>query len=155
MSRKLLLEQCLLDAREKITGTLGIQIEGGKWGKRHTLTLEHPLGRNKFLAPAFSLGPFPSAGDGVTINMGFYRHSNPYHHVVGPSLRMILHLGDEHESLFVLPSGQSGHPFSPHYQDQFDLWRCGKYIRLDQDPETIKTFPTLHLVPPSPRIPIP
>jgi penicillin amidase len=103
-------------------------MEQWAWGKLHTLTLSHALGRHSLLEPFFSIGPLPSAGDGATLNMGFYRHSNPYRHIVGPSLRMIVELGDPPRSRFVLAGGQSGHPFSPHYADQFELWRRGGYI---------------------------
>ena len=44
--------------------------------------LSHPLGRIKLLRPLLNIGPFPSPGDGTTINTGFYRHSSPYAHTV-------------------------------------------------------------------------
>jgi penicillin amidase len=41
------------------------------------------------------------------------------------SLRMAIELGEWEQARFVLPGGQSGNPFSPHYGDQFDLWQKG------------------------------
>ena len=32
--------------------------------------------------------------------------------------------------MFVLPSGQSGHLISRHYDDQTNLWKNGKYLHL-------------------------
>lgn len=148
--RQLLVEKSLHETREELTTRLGVDSENWSWGKLHTLTLHHPLGRKKFLAPLFSIGPFPSSGDGVTINMGFYRHSNPYQHVVGPSLRMVIDLGDWERSGFILPSGQSGHPFSPHYGDQTELWRSGDYIRLSYDEKRTDDWPLLIFTPTSP-----
>jgi penicillin G amidase len=97
--------------------------------------LNHPLARIKLLQPLLSSGPFPSPGDGTTINMGFYRHSNPYEHTVGASLRFIIDVGRWQESRFVLASGQSGHPFTPHYGDQTPLWRAGRYISMQISPD--------------------
>jgi penicillin amidase len=129
-SRESLVEGSLREACRELRGLLGADMDQWSWGKLHTLIMTHSLGRSKILAPLFSLGPFPSSGDGVTINLGFYRHSNPYRHIVGPSLRMIVDLSDLPRSRFILSSGQSGHPFSPHYADQLDLWRRGDYIQL-------------------------
>ncbi|MBI2351553.1 MAG: penicillin acylase family protein [Deltaproteobacteria bacterium] len=79
--------------------------------------------------------------------MGFYRHSNPYKQVVGPSLRMIIDPGDWKRSGFILPSGQSGDCFSPHYRDQTQLWRRGGYIRLSCEEQNMQDWPILTLIP--------
>ncbi len=146
-SRRTVVEKSVRDAQEELTQRLGADREQWGWGELHTLTLHHPFDRSKILAPIFSLGPFPSSGDGVTINMGFYRHSNPFEHVVGPSLRMIIDLGDWKRSRFILPSGQSGYCFSPHYRDQIELWRRGEYIQLFYEEDNMKDWPILILTP--------
>ena len=145
--RQALVKSSLREACEELIQRLGADMEKWSWGRLHTLTLNHPLGRFKILAPFLSLGPFPSPGDGVTINTGFYRRSNPYQHVVGASLRMLIDLGDWSRSGFILPSGQSGHFFSPHYRDQAELWRRGEYIRLSHDEKEINKWPLLILTP--------
>lgn len=142
-----IVEKSLRETQQELLQRLGANMDQWSWGRLHTLTLRHPLGQSKILAALFSLGPFPSAGDGATINMGFYRHSNPYQHVVGPSLRMIINPGDWNRSRFILPSGQSGHCLSPHYRDQTELWRSGGYIRLCYDEEEMKDWPLLILTP--------
>jgi penicillin amidase len=35
------------------------------------------------------------------------------------------------ESSGIVPGGQSGNPFSPHYDDQLDEWAAGEYKPLD------------------------
>lgn len=146
-SRRGLVENSLAEACSELASALGDTMEHWRWGDLHTLTLEHPLSRVKFLKPLLSLGPFPSAGDGATLNLGFYRHSNPYRHTVGPSLRMIVELSAPPRSRGILPSGQSGRPFSPHYGDQTPLWREGKDIPLSAGDGEIKRWPTLKLIP--------
>ena len=142
-----LVETSLREALEELRARFGSDTKEWRWGNLHRLVLRHPFDRIKILAPFFSIGPFPSAGDGVTISMGFYRHYNPYQHLVGPSLRMILDVGDGEQSGFILPSGQSGHPSSPHYRDQTELWRRGDYIQLCYKEENLKDRPVFTLTP--------
>jgi penicillin amidase len=47
-----------------------------------------------------------------------------------PSLRCVMDVGDFDRSTFVLPSGQSGNPLSPHYDDMFPLWLEGKGVGI-------------------------
>jgi penicillin amidase len=146
-SRKSLVFKSLTETCDHLERAFGGNIENWTWGRLHTLTLDHALGRVKFLRPLVSIGPFPSAGDGTTLNMGFYRHSDPYRHTVGPSLRFIINLGHLGESRFIVSSGQSGHLGSPYYHDLTTLWRRGEYLRFIGIDERTKDLPLLSLVP--------
>ena len=44
-----------------------------------------------------------------------------------PSMRMIIDLSDLTQSVTIHTTGQSGHPYSPHYDDMIDLWRNIEY----------------------------
>ena len=129
-SRYALVCRSLREVREELEKSFGIDMDAWCWGKSHTLLLNHSLGRISILKPLVAIGPWPSAGDNVTINMGFYRHSNPYAHTVGASLRFIIDMANIEQSGFILASGQSGHVLSPYYGDQHQLWRDGKRLRL-------------------------
>jgi penicillin amidase len=85
--------------------------------------------------------------------MGFYRHSDPYKQTVGPSLRMIIDVGNWEQPGFILPSGQSGHPSSPYYKDQTELWRRGERVHLAYDNQATDQMLALVLAPPSPNFP--
>ena len=127
----------LRETCEALTQELGDNVACWRWGNIHQLGMRHSLGLIKLLRPMLSVGPFPSPGDGTTINVGFYRHSNPYEHTIGASLRYIIDVKDSQPSGFILPSGQSGHIFSPHLKDQTELWRNGRRISLARvGPET-------------------
>jgi penicillin amidase len=129
-SRQALVTGSLGEACEQLKASFGEDLEFWQWGKIHNLSLNHPLGRIRLLSPLLRIGPFASPGDGTTVNMGFYRHSNPYTHTVGASLRFVIDVGGW-QSNFILTSGQSGHPCSPYYRDQTSLWRSGRYIRME------------------------
>jgi penicillin amidase len=130
-SRQELVAKSLRETCEELGRTLGDDVERWQWGKIHSLLLNHSLGRVKLLRPLLGIRPLPSPGDGTTINMGFYRHSNPYTHTVGASLRFVVDVGNWDQSEFILASGQSGHSLSPHYGDQTALWRAGRYVRIE------------------------
>jgi penicillin G amidase len=114
----------------ELAETLGADMNAWNWGRIHRLHMNHALGRIAILKSLLEIGPLPTAGDGTSINLGFYRHSNPYTQTVGASLRFIADLGDTHSSMMILPSGQSGHPLSSHYRDQTDHWLHGKHLSM-------------------------
>jgi penicillin amidase len=95
------------------------------WGHVRPLTLEHPLGRVKALAPLFNRGPFSWGGDGNTVSQA--GGTSP---MVIASLRAVIPVGDWEEARFVLPGGQSGNPFSPHYDDLLPLWQRGDGVPI-------------------------
>ena len=65
------------------------------------------------------------------------------------SLRMAVEIGSWEEARFILPGGQSGNPFSPHYADQFPLWRRGEAVPIPWSEEAVRraTRQTLILEP--------
>ena len=129
-SRAALVRLALREACAELAQALGEDIGRWRWGNVHSLCLNHSLGRVPVLKNLLAIGPLPAPGDGMTVNLGFYRHSNPYTQTVGASMRFIAEMGARQSSDFVLPSGQSGHPWSSHYADQTRLWTEGKTISL-------------------------
>ena len=95
------------------------------WGKVRPLTLPNPFGRVATLAPVFNRGPFPWGGDSNTVSQA--GGSNP---AVIASLRFVVEVGDWDNARFVLPGGQSGNPFSPHYDDMLPLWQRGEGVPI-------------------------
>ena len=134
-------------ALRELTDRLRSPMEEWRWDRLHSVTLRHPLGLGSLLGPILSRGPFPSPGDGATINSGFFNHSHPYEHVVGASLRMVLDLNRRDRSTFIVAGGQSGDPFSSHYDDQTELWRQGNAIQLYYEEKAMKDWPVLLLAP--------
>lgn len=128
----------------------GPRPEGWRWGEVRQLTFVHPLGAREPFGSLFNLGPFPCGGDTETVNQAKVWHEepagNPYA-VAG--LRMALDVGNWDDNRFVLAGGQSGNPFSPHYDDQLRLWLEGQAMVMPWSEAAVReaTEATLVLVP--------
>jgi penicillin amidase len=110
---------------------LGPDPAGWAWGKLHHGYFEHPLA---FLLPpdtakAWSIGPLPHQGSGVTPMHTGYR-PNDFRTMMGSSFRLVADLADLDRSVVVNTPGQSGNPNSPHYRDLFETWIAGDYVPL-------------------------
>jgi len=107
---------------------LGPDIDDWAWGKLHTLTYDHPLGRVKPLDRLLNRGPYPLGGDGTTVwATGASKHDLDSQGVIGPPFRFIADLGDLRNCQGLLAPGQSGQPGSRHYDDQAQAWFTGDY----------------------------
>jgi penicillin amidase len=129
-SRQELVALSVREAREELRETFGNNAQRWHWGKFHKLSLHHSLSRVPILRSLLSIGPLPAPGDGMTLNLGFYRHSTPYSQTVGASMRFVADMSDPEAAEFILASGQSGHPSSPHYADQTALWQKGRTLNI-------------------------
>jgi len=118
--------RALDDATKDLTGRLGTDMTTWRWGGLHTITFEHQLSVAKPLNLLFDIGPLPRAGDGYSVNQAAYRLAKPFTLRNHASERMIVDFGDLDASLSVIPTGQSGQPFSRHWGDQTPLWASGQ-----------------------------
>lgn len=129
---------------------LGNTITDWKWGEVHTVEHEHPLGKVAALRGLFNVGPFASPGSNEVINNLFFGLTNEGKYYVkgGPSTRRIVDFSDIENSWSILPTGQSGNPFSKHYSDQAEMYNAGKFrkMKLNKE-EIIKTSTKLVLKP--------
>jgi len=108
------------------------------YGELHPFELRHPLAALPLLGRVFNRGPVPEAGSSSTVMVagGSWRGDRrPVSH--GPSMRWISVVGDADQSLSILPGGQSGHPFDPHYDDQLELFLEGRLRSLSWREPTI------------------
>jgi penicillin amidase len=99
------------------------------WGHVHQLELVHEtLGRsgNPLVESLFNRGPYEVGGGDSVVNATGWTAPRGYAVDWVPSMRMVVSLDDLDESRWVNMTGASGHAFSPHYNDQFELWRAGE-----------------------------
>ena len=110
-----------------------------RWGEMHRTHIGHPLGVVRALDRALRLniGPFPNAGSFYTVNVsGWNGREPPFTNTYGASQRHVVDMADPDGSGgFVIPTGQSGNPFSRHYRDQTPRWRAGRLWLIPLDRE--------------------
>ena len=119
--------------------TLGPDSTKWRWDSVHTLTHEHPLGKQKPLDMLFNVGPFPvPGGHEVPNNLAQRNGSAPWSVVYGPSTRRLIDFARPQEALGVNPVGQSGVWPDAHYRDQAELLAKGQYRREWLDEADVK-----------------
>ena len=132
------IEAALAAAIERLRSEHGADPARWGWGRLRPLTLRHPLGRVRRLAPLFNRGPFPWGGDGNTISQA---GTSPLRYLGNPlvvaSLRAVIDIGAWEEARFALPGGQSGNPFSPHYDDLLAFWLRGEGVPIAWSEEAV------------------
>ena len=102
------------------------------WGKAHSVEYQHPIGKLALLRPFFNVGPFEVSGSVEVINNQFFDFVDDGFYKVkgGPSTRRVIDFSDMENSWGILPTGQSGNPFSSHYKDQAELYNSGKFRKF-------------------------
>ena len=115
-----------LDAAGKdLVARLGSDVGKWRWGDLHTVSFEHPLSQAKPLDVVFTIGPVRRAGDGYSPNNGAYSLLRPFGVRSHASERQIVDLADVDASVSIIPTGESGQPYSRHWGDQTQLWASG------------------------------
>jgi len=130
---RLALDEALLRLSEKY----GPNIESWRWGDAHQAAQDHPvLGDVPILRYFVNLRQSTSGSDD-TLMRGVTKGTDPdpFLNVHGAGYRGVYDFADPDSSVFILSTGQSGHPLSRHYDDLGELWRRGEYIPMSLDPE--------------------
>jgi penicillin amidase len=124
------------DALVWVEETYGSSLETLRWGDAHEAAHDHPtLGEVPLLRWFVNIRQSTSGGDhtlqrGRTLGTG----PHPFLNVHAAAYRGVYDFADPDSSVFVISTGQSGHPLSRHYDDLGGLWRRGEYIPMSLDP---------------------
>ena len=132
--------ESFVQAFEYLENDLGADNGAWTWEKVHTLEHPHPIGQVEALRSFFNVGPFPVEGTREVINnMAFNYDGDGMHHVTaGPSTRRVIDFSDIDNSMSILPTGQSGNPFSEHYDDQAEMYVKGEFRKMLMNEKEIK-----------------
>jgi acyl-homoserine lactone acylase PvdQ len=89
-----------------------------EWQIRNRWNTQHPfVGRVPLIGRLFAVESPVQYGASAVL-----RAEKPHH---GPSTRMIWMPSNPEQSVWSFPTGTSGHPLSPHYQDWSKIWQNG------------------------------
>jgi penicillin amidase len=118
-------------ALAELASRLGPDMSKWTWGAIHPLMQKHFLSNRGDLGQLLDRSGLPCPGDGTTILSG----TPDANHAawLGAGYRMVADLGDPACTMASIDvSGESGHPGSPHYDDQIQPWDRGELrtIRL-------------------------
>ncbi|NNE86779.1 MAG: penicillin acylase family protein [Silicimonas sp.] len=114
----------------------GQELETLRWGDAHEAAHDHSvLGDIGWISWVVNIRQSTSGSDntlrrGRTAGTG----ANPFQNVHGAGYRGVYDFADPDSSVFIISTGQSGHPLSRHYDDLGELWRRGEYIPMTLDP---------------------
>lgn len=101
----------------------GKDVRKWTWGEYNKLTIASPILRAlPLVAGYWQIGPVGMDGSSTTVKQTTPR--------LGPSMRMVVDFGDPRGGLMNLPVGQSGHPLSGHFKDQWGAYAKGESFPL-------------------------
>jgi penicillin amidase len=132
-------DDCILAAIDASIADLtaeGRRLDERTWGEFNRAQVFHPLAAAvPFVHRWLNMPGDPLPGDVYTP-----RAHSPR---AGPSERMVVSPGREADGILHMPTGQSGHPLSPHYADMHRSWVQGEVVPFLPGP----AVSTLRLVP--------
>jgi penicillin G amidase len=147
-NRKQILQDALRKSLQELASQLGTKSETWHWEKVVRLEHPHPLGAKKPLNLIFNVkAPAVTANEESINKLPFTLNSEGIYKVnSGPAMRIILDFADVEGSVSVLPTGQSGNLFSPHYDDQAEMYAYGEYRPQLMNEQTIRKTAKSRLV---------
>lgn len=128
-----LLRRTLGEALDALAQRHGADMAAWRWGSEHIAPLEaQVLSRVPVVGGLISLAT-PTDGGPYTLNRGattIIDPDAPFAHTHGAGYRAVYDLADRTRSRFMIATGQSGNPLSPHWGDLVADWRDGRYLTL-------------------------
>jgi penicillin amidase len=109
---------------------LGDKENSWRWGDIHTATFkDQTFGRSGIgmIEKIFNRGPVSTAGGFHQVNRSDFSIDKPFQVYHITSNRNVVDLSDLSVSEMIIPTGQSGHPGHPHYDDFIEKWRLIEY----------------------------
>lgn len=126
--------RALADAMRTLRASQGSDPAHWSWGALHQAHFAHPLASTFPVSLIFDIAPVARPGDSATVSVGgdggFDADPASYAQRSISSMREIIDLANFDNSLWVIPAGQSGQPFSAHYSDLLPLWDQNHYERM-------------------------
>ncbi len=139
--RDKVIAKALASAYDSLQQRFGPDTTTWQWGTLHTATFAHPLASVTPLNLIYGVAPVSRPGDSLTVSVGgdgdFSADPPSYAQHTVSSMREIIDLSNLDGSLWVTTTGESGNPFSSHYQDLVPLWNTNTYESMDYSPAAV------------------
>ena len=125
------------DALVWISDNHGSALESLRWGDAHQAAHDNQvLGQLPIIGWIANIRQSTGGGDNTILRgRTSGRDPTPFLNVHGAGYRGVYDFADPDSSVFIISTGQSGHPLSRHYDDLGQLWRRGEYIPMSLDPD--------------------
>ncbi|UWQ51583.1 penicillin acylase family protein [Leisingera caerulea] len=123
------------DALIWIEERYGSALESLRWGDAHQAAQDHAvLGKVPLLRYFVNIRQSTSGSDN-TLQRGKSsgKDPHPFQNIHAAGYRGVYDFADPDSSVFIVSTGQSGHPLSRYYDDMAQLWRRGEYIPMSLD----------------------
>ncbi|MBM3603686.1 MAG: penicillin acylase family protein [Alphaproteobacteria bacterium] len=134
------LDRAILD----LSARFGPDVTSWRWGDVHQARHLHPgLGNLPALGWIMNITQSISGGEFTVARAGLFGSGTQLFDAVnGAGFRGVYDLADPDSSVFIISTGQSGHPLSRHYDDLAGLWRRGEYIGMSLDRDLARAAAT-------------
>lgn len=121
---------CFRAALDELTAKLGPDMASWNWGRLHTLVQKHFLSSRGELGQLLDRSGLPLGGEANTVSSA--TPDPDFRTSIGAGYRMVADMSDPESGIWAIEvAGSSGHPGSPHYDDQLSPWSRGQYHYLD------------------------
>ena len=101
-----------------------------QWGQLHRTQYPHnPFSEVDALRPFFHR-EIPNGGNDYTVNVAPVSYAKAYLQFHVPSYRHVVDMSDLENSVFMHTTGQSGNPFSSHYDDLIERHQAVEYLPM-------------------------
>lgn len=123
-----------------LDGQFGSDLSDWQWSKALSVTHKHSFDKNGVLRGFFNVGPFKTDGGLEVINNQLFKlnETGVYEVHAGPSTRRVIDFSDIENAKAILPTGQSGNPFSKHYKDQAQKYLDGEFVKMMLNKDEIR-----------------
>jgi len=117
-------------ALDTLSERLGSRMDRWAWGDVHQTQYPHRPFSEVNLLRRFFHRSIPNGGDTYTVNVAPVRLTDLYNQYHVPGYRHIIDLQNLNGSFFMITTGQSGNPLSPHYDDFIERHRNVEYLPM-------------------------
>jgi penicillin amidase len=122
-----ILARALNETYDDLIQRAGKEQSKWRWGDLHTATFRNQTLGQSGIGPIeaiFNRGPYEADGGNAIINANSWsgKEPTPFEIVWIPSMRMIVDMADLSRSVSGNSTGQSGHAYHKHYDDQCQDW---------------------------------